>query len=92
MKSLRITLPDELAQFVEDAVASGDWPDTDRLIEYAITTLRTEIMLGKGPETLPVTTSRTPTPASIPVVDTTRESFDSSGFMEGLMQKLRTKK
>ena len=92
MKSYRITLTDELAKFVDDAVASGDWPDLDRLIEYAITSLRTDTVLGKTRDTVPTISNKARTPVSIPVVDTTRESFDSSGFMEGLMNKLRTKK
>lgn len=91
MKAYKIELPPELASFIDDAVAAGDWVSADTLIETAIAKLRTECMLG-GPSR----TSATPTlpefTAEMPVVDTMRHSFDSPKFMAEMMGKLWAKK
>lgn len=95
MRAYKIELPPELASFIDDAVAAGDWVSADALVESAIAKLRTECMLG-GPSrtsatpTLPEFTA--PVAAQMPVVDTMRESFDSPKFMAELMGKLRVKK
>ena len=92
MKTYKIELPPELASFIDDSVAAGDWVSADVLIEAAIARLRSECILGGPSSSTPTLPEISTTPASIPVVDTMRESFDSPAFMAGLMDKLRVKK
>lgn len=96
MKTFAVNLPDELAAFIETALASGDWPSVDRLFAYAITLARTEAMLGRTPdaESLPVRPVVAPVPKSGPIlaVDLTRQNFDSAAFVAGLVDKIHRKK
>ncbi len=89
MKTFAVNLPDELAAFVETAVAAGDWPSADRLFAYAITLARTEAMLGRTSDLEPA-----PKPKSgvISAVDLTRQNFDSAAFVAGLVDKIHRKK
>lgn len=89
MKTYSVTLPDDLAAFVESAVASGTWPTIERLFTYAITLARTEAMLGRSPA--PDTTFKTKS-GTIQAVDLTRRNFDSAAFVAGLVDKIHVKK
>ena len=89
MKTFAVNLPDELAAFVESAVAAGDWPTADRLFAFAITLARTEAMLGRSHEAeAPLKTKS----GTIQAVDLTRQNFDSAAFVAGLVDKIQTKK
>lgn len=96
MKTFAVNLPDELAAFIETALASGDWPSADRLFVYAVTLARTEAMLGRTPdaESLPEVSAAVPVPKSGPIlaVDLTRQNFDSAAFVAGLVDKIHRKK
>ena len=95
MKTFAVTLPDELASFIETALASGGWPSADRLFAYAVTLARTEALLGRTPdaESLPAAPA-VPVPKSGPIlaVDLTRQNFDSAAFVAGLVDKIHRKK
>lgn len=88
MPTLTITLPDELAAFVESAVAGGDWPDADAVIQQAVMLLRTQAMLGREPEPLPAKSKS----GTIQAVDLTRQNFDSAAFVAGLVDKIHIQK
>jgi Arc/MetJ-type ribon-helix-helix transcriptional regulator len=89
MKTFKIKLPDDLAKFVEETVAAGDWVSADVLIETAIAKLRSECLLA-GPSRSTAPTA--PDIALPPIVDTKRQSFDSPKFIAELMDKLWVKK
>ena len=89
MKTFAVTLPDDLAAFVEAAVASGSWPSVERLFAHAVTLARTEAMLGRAPE--PEATFKTKS-GTIQAVDLTRQNFDSAAFVAGLVDKIQRKK
>ena len=88
-KTYKIKLPDDLAKFVEETIAAGDWVSRESLFETALAKLRAECTLG-GP-----TRSAAPTAPEIalpPVVDTKQKSFDSPKFLVEMMDKLWAKK
>ena len=89
MKTYKIKLPDDLAKFVDEALAAGDWESRDRLFEAALAKLRSE-SAPAGPSRSAAPTA--PDIALPPVVDTTRQSFDSPRFLVEMMDKLWAKK
>ena len=81
MTPLQIALPPELAEFVEKAVARGEYPSADAVIAAALERLRAAIPAETKPELqLP------------PPVDLTRNGFDGPQFMADMMGKLWAKK
>lgn len=106
MNRFTVTLPAELARYVSDAIAGGAWSSVDELFAYAVGLARTASVLGKPPVPVPAAPEPAPVPApppgavdvrktpasgSVPVVDLTRQSFDSSSFMSELTRKLHGK-
>ena len=89
MPTLTVNIPDELAAFVESAVASGDWPDAAAVVQQALLLLRTQAMLGREPE--PMTAPKTKS-GPIQAVDLTRQNFDSAAFVAGLVDKIHIQK
>jgi len=89
LKSFTVVLSDDLAAFVEAALASGIWPSADRLFAHGVTLARTEAMLGRTPEPEPVFKTKSGT---IQAVDLTRQNFDSAAFVAGLVDKIHGKK
>ncbi len=79
MKTFAVNLPDELAAFVEAAVASGAWPSADRLFAHAVTLARTEA-------------AAAPKSGPLRAVDLTRQNFDSAAFVADLVDKIHRKK
>jgi len=94
MIAFTVTLPPELARFVTDAVADGSWATADELFSCALTLARTASVLGKPPSQTPPPAASppdiriTPPSGTVPVVDLTRQTFDSSSFMGELTRKL----
>ena len=94
MIAFTVTLPPELARFVADAVADGSWATADELFAYALSLARTATVLGKPPSQSPppvvppVNVRITPPSGTVPVVDLTRQTFDSSSFLGELTRKL----
>lgn len=96
MTQITITLPPELARYVADAVVAGDWASTDEFMAHAVSLARTAAMLGGTPPAPAAPTPPVPAPPAanktpsggVPVVDLTRQSFDSSSFMGELTRKL----
>lgn len=102
MNRFTVTLPAELARYVSDAIDGGAWSSLDELFAYAIGLARTAAVLGKPPAQTPppadpvpapaaVDLRKTPASGSVPVVDLTRQSFDSSSFMSELTRRLHGK-
>ncbi len=89
MKTFAVNLPDELATFVDSAVAAGDWRAADELFVFAITLARTEAMLGRTPAP---DAPRQPKSGPIRAVDLTRQNFDSAAFVAGLVDKIHIRK
>jgi len=89
VKTFAVSLPDDLAAFVDSAVAAGTWPSAERLFIHAVTLARTEAMLGRTPEPEPEFKTKSGT---IKAVDLTRQNFDSAAFVAGLVDKIQTKK
>ena len=101
MIAFTVALSPELARFVADAVADGTWRTADEFFAYAVGLARTATVLGK-PSALPtpavvpslpapVDLKKTPS-GGIPVVDLTRQAFDSPAFMSELTKKLHAEK
>ena len=94
MIAFTLTLPPELARFVAEAVADGSWATADELFAYALSLARTASVLGKPPSQTPPPAAPppdiriTPPSGTVPVVDMTRQTFDSSSFMGELTRKL----
>ena len=89
MKTYAVTLPDDLAAFVDAAVEAGSWPSAEQLFVHAVTLARTEAMLGRTP--VPEATFKTKS-GTIRAVDLTRQNFDSAAFVAGLVDKIHGKK
>ena len=85
MKTFAVNLPDDLAAFVDAAIASSAWPSRDRLFAHAITLARTEATTGRSPE------AKTKSGA-IRAVDLTRQNFDSAAFVAGLVDKIQAQR
>jgi Arc/MetJ-type ribon-helix-helix transcriptional regulator len=106
MKPLTVQLPEELAGFVEQAVADGLFESADDLFAYAVGLVRTESVLGhrltpatpapaqSGSGTVAPPVPRHGTPPAVPLVpvDLTRQPFDSPNFMATLVGKLEQKR
>jgi len=89
LKTFAVNLPDELAAFVDTAVAVGDWTSADELFAFAITLARTGAMLGRMPD---ADAPRQPKSGPIRAVDLTRQNFDSAAFVAGLVDKIHIQK
>lgn len=83
----RITLPDDLAAFVAEAVRDGLFESPDDLFAHAVALVRTQTALGYSPDA-----PTAPPPQSSEVVDLTREGFDGPAFMATLVDKLERRK
>ena len=98
MIAFTVNLPPELARFVAEAVATGSWASADELFAHAVALARTASVHGTPPAPPPVDSPTTPdvrkTPpsGSVPVVDLTRQTFDSCTFMGELTRKLHADK
>jgi Arc/MetJ-type ribon-helix-helix transcriptional regulator len=81
MTTFQITLPPELAGFVSQALARGEYPSTDAMVAAALQRLRAASEVETQSEIqLP------------PPVDLTRVGFDGPKFMAEMMGKLWAKK
>lgn len=87
--TLRVTLSDDLAAFVAEAVRDGVFESADHLFAHAVALVRTQTALGQTPDTS-APNSATPPPAE--VVDLTRQGFDGPAFMATLVDKLERRK
>ena len=85
----RITLPDDLAAFVAEAVRDGVFESPDHLFAHAVALVRTQTALGYTPDAADPTTAPS---SSSEVVDLTREGFDGPAFMATLVDKLERRK
>ncbi len=84
MIAFTVNLPPELARFVAESVADGSWATADDLFAHALTLARAAPV----PAAPPPDVRKTPPSGSMPVVDMTRQTFDSSSFMGELTRKL----
>jgi len=81
MTTFQIALPPELAKFISQSVARGEYPTADAMIAAALERLRSSGVAETKPELqLP------------PPVDLTRHGFDGPKFMAEMMDKLWAKK
>lgn len=98
MIAFTVNLPTDLARYVAEAVANGTWATADEFFAYAVGLAHTASVLGAppapapAPPTPPVDLRKTPPSGSVPVVDLTRQAFDSSSFMGELTRKLHADK
>jgi len=108
MNTFTVTLPPDLARFIADELADGSWPSADALFAHAVTLARTAAVLGHSPvahapspvasppaadlPALRPNLRQTPPSGTVPVVDLTRQGFDSSSFMGELTRKLHADK
>ncbi len=95
MKAFVVRLPDELAEFVEEAVGNGDWDNVNQVFVQAVLSFRTAGILGGALNDTPAAgTPKTEVELAlaqdIPAQsqDSSRVSFDTPTFMAGLMRKL----
>jgi Arc/MetJ-type ribon-helix-helix transcriptional regulator len=86
--SFRVSLSDDLAAFVAEAVRDGVFESADHLFAHAVALVRTQTALGYTPE---ASTATTP-PTAAEVVDLTRQGFDGPAFMATLVDKLERRK
>jgi len=95
MRAFVVRLPDELADFVEETVANGDWDNVNQVFVQAVLSFRTAGILGGALSDTPASGTRKTevvlalaqeTPAQ--TQDSSRVSFDTPTFMAGLMRKL----
>jgi hypothetical protein len=92
MKVVVVNLPDELAAFVERAVADGSFDSPDHLFAHAVGLVHTEAMLGFSGSTQPTepfVQSPPPPVVTATAVDLTRQAFDSPAFMADLVGKIK---
>jgi hypothetical protein len=84
MRAYVVRLPDELAAYLDDAVARGDWADSNDLFVQAVITMRTAEVLGTAhelpPPQAPLSQAAMPTPKA--------NAFDTPTFMAGLLRKV----
>lgn len=99
MNTFTVTLPPDLARFVADELADGSWPSADALFAHAVALARTAAVLGHAPSqpvppgpAAPKPNGRPAPSGGVPVVDLTRQAFDSSTFMGELTRKLHADK
>lgn len=95
MKSITVSLPTELMEYIDQSLADGEWDTADQLIAAAVISLRTATMMGQQPnlptrpkakeEVIPLMKSKHD------AVDLTRQGFDSTLFMEGLINKIQSR-
>lgn len=83
-----VSLPDDLAAFVAEAVRDGAFESADHLFAHAVALVRTQTALGHIPD------DTAPASAAVAgeVVDLTRQGFDSPAFMATLVDKLERRK
>jgi Arc/MetJ-type ribon-helix-helix transcriptional regulator len=96
MKNVSVSLPDDLAVFIERAVSDGAFDSVDHLFAHAVGLVRTEAALG-GERQVEVILTPAPAPTSKPgseviQVDMTRKGFDTPAFMANLVGKLDKKR
>jgi Arc/MetJ-type ribon-helix-helix transcriptional regulator len=82
-----VSLPDDLAAFVAEAVRDGVFESPDHLFAHAVALVRTQTALGHTPDDAAPATA-----ATGEVVDLTRQGFDSPAFMANLVDKLERRK
>ena len=51
MKTYQVTLPDELAAFVDRMLAEGKWDSADHLVAYGLLRAQDDLEPGEGPDT-----------------------------------------
>lgn len=85
--SFRVSLSDDLAAFVAEAVRDGVFESADHLFAHAVALVRTQTALGNTPDT-----DNPTAPPAAEVVDLTRQGFDGPAFMATLVNKLERRK
>ncbi len=104
MQTLSLALPDQLIDFVDKAVAAQLFTSREDLLAYAVNLVKLEVSEGRlrKPEVvhaaqvpnsavLPDPTPMKPKSGPIATVDMTREGFDSSSFIAGLVGRINEK-
>ena len=66
MPALTVHLSDDLAEFVRQSVADGNYTSTDDLFAHALGLVRTESVLGRGSTGFTPRTEPIPPPSRLP--------------------------
>jgi Arc/MetJ-type ribon-helix-helix transcriptional regulator len=103
MIPVTVLLNDDLHNFIRRAVTDGMFDSMDDLMAHAIGLVRREAMLGRTHDSDAVSfAAPTPTPVPVaaasvatvdprPIVDLTRQGFDSPSFMGDLVGRIERK-